>query len=512
MRLPQFSSRCLAVFVALGFGCAAATARDIYIAQSASGSNDGTSCGHAYPVTYLNVAANWGSGASQIGPGTTVHLCGTITTSLRTFGNGLAGQPITIVFESGAKLSQPVLPYYYGGLLISPNSSYITVDGGINGVIESTANGSGLPNHSISTGLSAPNCSNCEIKNLTIQNIFVHLSSDDAQYEQTQINAISFSGSGIHIHHNTIHDVAWALYDVFGATDSNVEIDHNEVYNMDHGIALGNESSNRTLTTVNIHDNHFHDMKNWDTASNRYHHDGVHVYACDVGGCTNTGVTGLNIYNNLFDGDDGNCCVTSHVYLEGTISTAAVFNNVSIAATGAYYNAGMLDIWADSLSAYNNTVLGSTTAAGYCVVFAATGSSSGFYNNAVAGCRGLIWIKNTTFGTGRLDNNVYANGGPTPLQWNSTTTAALSTWQFLSGGDASGQVVTNLGVSPTTAIPQATSALINAGKNLTALGIPALDRDIVGVERPTTAPYWDAGAYVHARTPTAPTGLTAIPH
>ncbi len=58
-----------------------ASAADIYLADSARGTVDGSSCANARAWTYFNSAGNWGSGSTQIGPGTTVHLCGTITAS-----------------------------------------------------------------------------------------------------------------------------------------------------------------------------------------------------------------------------------------------------------------------------------------------------------------------------------------------------------------------------------------------------------------------------------------------
>ena len=68
----------------------------IYISQSAAGSGDGSSCTNARAASYFNSASNWGSGTTQIGPGKTVRLCGTVTTGLATQGSGAAGNPITV--------------------------------------------------------------------------------------------------------------------------------------------------------------------------------------------------------------------------------------------------------------------------------------------------------------------------------------------------------------------------------------------------------------------------------
>lgn len=56
-----------------------AKANDIYVAQSALGGNTGTDCSNAKAYTFFSSSSNWGTALSQIGPGSTVHICGTIT-------------------------------------------------------------------------------------------------------------------------------------------------------------------------------------------------------------------------------------------------------------------------------------------------------------------------------------------------------------------------------------------------------------------------------------------------
>ena len=94
------------MFVILG---AAFSAADIYIAPSAAGSANGASCSNAYAYTFFNTAGNWGSGASQIGAGTTVHLCsgtysltGGNNNGLSFQGGGTSGNPVTLIADQGA--------------------------------------------------------------------------------------------------------------------------------------------------------------------------------------------------------------------------------------------------------------------------------------------------------------------------------------------------------------------------------------------------------------------------
>ena len=180
---------CLAFF-AIGTH---ASAGNVYIAQSATGAANGADCSDAYPVSFFNPSGNWGSGSKiQIGPGTTVHLCGTFTgaagsTMLTIQGSGASGSPVTILFESGAVFAAP---YWEAALAGSAGPgaiqcsgySYITIDGGANGIIENTANGSaslGFANQQGSTGVFATNCPHFTVQgSLSVINIFMHAEND----------------------------------------------------------------------------------------------------------------------------------------------------------------------------------------------------------------------------------------------------------------------------------------------------------------------------------------------
>src|SRR5258708_23135164 len=129
------------------FALPAMAASDIYISQSGTG--NGTSCGSPLSAAWFNTAANWGTGSGQIGPGKTVHLCGTFTgtagsTMLTAHGSGTSGNPITILFEPGAVLTAPYWSST-GGLVLSGQSWIVVngdIGGGRQGIIQSTDNGS----------------------------------------------------------------------------------------------------------------------------------------------------------------------------------------------------------------------------------------------------------------------------------------------------------------------------------------------------------------------------------
>ena len=96
--------------------CIPLFANDVYLAQASAGGNTGANCANALAgVTYFNTVGNWTSGTpsgTQIGPATTVHICGTWTgaangTLLVAQGSGSSGSPVTVLFESGAVLTAP---------------------------------------------------------------------------------------------------------------------------------------------------------------------------------------------------------------------------------------------------------------------------------------------------------------------------------------------------------------------------------------------------------------------
>lgn len=524
-RLPWQSVSRLFVFffVILGIFRSAptASAKDIYISQSGTGS--GTSCADTLPASSFNNPANWGSGSTQIGPGTTVHLCGTFAgtagqTMLTFQGSGTSGNPITLLFEPGANLTAPY--WSTSGAINTNGDSWLVVNGDIangrQGIIQNTANGTGLANQQSSTGIYALSCANCTVKNLTIANLYVRTSAGDTS-----------GGSVIGIYYNPnstnltvlnvlAHDVRWAI---FGAAEG-LTVLNSEFYNVDHGVTLGN-SSGIVISNFTIHDNHFHDYANWDTTSNSFHHDGIHVWA----NFTGSQVNGGSIYNNLFDGDVGNN-VTGHVYLESVVSNPAgvhvsnvkVYNNVFLPP--AVLRGGYRDIWfcgdggdPSGNAAYNNFI--NTGAQGQ--NFIANNQKSVTFENNIVENSGfsdneMDMASGSTAAT--IDYNTYminpAGGNGNTFSWNGSFTDSLATWRSLCGCDAHSQLVTSAQINNTSdGHLQSGSVAIGAGANLTSLGITTLDSDKSGGARPPSGP-WDAGAYTFATRPAPPSGLTVI--
>jgi hypothetical protein len=91
----QWAKRVCAALLFVCFGSLGiAAANNIYVAQASAGAATGSDCADAYAISFVTSNSNWGSGANQIGPGTTVYFCGTITSNLNFMGSGTSGNPI----------------------------------------------------------------------------------------------------------------------------------------------------------------------------------------------------------------------------------------------------------------------------------------------------------------------------------------------------------------------------------------------------------------------------------
>ncbi len=149
--------------------------QQLYFAQTALGSGNGTSCATAYAYDDSTYGINGTQTASWVA-GNTVNLCGTITMpaggGIVVNGNGTSSASITIYWQPNAILQAP---YFSNGIYLD-GKSYITVNGGTNGILQNTANGSSLAYHVADTGVyfASNGANNITIENLTIANIYVH--------------------------------------------------------------------------------------------------------------------------------------------------------------------------------------------------------------------------------------------------------------------------------------------------------------------------------------------------
>ena len=512
----------LAGLVALVFSCLAATgasaqASNVYITPDGGG--NGVCTNNVHSPSWFNNSGNWGSGASQIGAGTIVHLCGTFGTNLTAQGGGQINNPITILFESGAKFSTPA---FVGCYIVLDNQSNIVVDGGAGGIIENTANGSHLGNKVYTDAIRAIGSSNIEVKNLRIQNLYVHNDVADDTLDGSTFNCFlsTHPGGTISIHDNVMHDMNWCLkIGLFSNPGTVISIYRNEIYNMDHGLALFGDTFDQSYT-LNFHDNWIHDFANWDTTSNSYHHDGIHMYTGD-------GVR--TFYNNKFSGSMGHNN-TSYVFEEivqgGTKgsnpgSSQVWYNNVWIQAPNNNISNALAFITGNA-AFYNNTFVCADSNGGDNQEGLRYNFGTGYYNsvprhltfenNVMSGCVTFLEGVNTILDG--FNFNVYSAataGGQHKWSFNSTPSDSLSAWQSSTGKEANSLYTNSSGLDGT-GMPQPGSSALQAGTSLLNLGLNALARDIHGVVRPTSGA-WTAGAFESASSvaaaPNPPSGLKA---
>ena len=477
-----------------------------YVSQSGGTFSGGSACNgqSAISVAAFNSTTN--------SAGDVDYLCGTITSAVTPQGSGSSGNVVTIKFDSGASIAMPALPT--GGAIVLTGLSNYLVDGNSsitcgyvananvtcnNGAIKSTANGTGLANQVASIGIQALNANNIEIRGLVIGPVYQHTSTSDTTQSPPGPLCVQFDGANnVSIHNNTLHDAGWCL-NGGGGPSTNLNIYNNEIYSIDHGVGIGNAN-----TSINIYSNHFHDMANWDTTNNSFHHDGIHLF-----GVTGAAINGANEYDNLFDGDMGNN-VTAWIYNEGLDQNINMYNNVAYVAAGRNSCCGVIDFFGNGYtgsnnSAYNNVVLGAYTAGTGSCFEAAAQTSVTVKNNIFVGCQNIIGIDSATT-IAAVNNNVYEDVGTdqgtgsaaNTFSWHGSSFSSFTTWKSDCSCDSSGVFATlaSINVNSSTGKPQTGSTAIGAGANLTSLGITALDSDILGTARPSSGA-WDAGAYVY---------------
>jgi hypothetical protein len=489
-----------------------ASASNIYVAQNSSGSANGADCADAKPVSFFNSSGNWGSGSAQIGPGTTVHLCGTFTgaagsTMLTIQGSGSSGNPITILFESGAQLNAP---YWGNGAIYCNGPSFITVDGGTNGTIQNTANGTNLTNQASSSALVFSTCSGLELRNLIVSNIYVRASGDQGS-DGNGTTGISITGGDlISIHNNTISNARTAIAVAYGSTLTSLNIYQNTTDYHCWGILVGDGNGNSRANGINVYKNtigpHF---AIWGDAAQSLHADGIIFFAANPGS-----IASANIYNNYFHGDMcnntyQNC--TAFIFTQG-VSNTNIFNNLIVyegstrgpesdirlgsSGTGLSTDNANINI-------YNNTFVGSIG------VKTDAGSGITIKNNIFSTGGGILAQPNSLSMMGSSDYNIF-----NVTSWVAASSACcqgtffnnLANWQaqgFDSHSSASNPLLSSI-FSLSSGSPAST-----LGTNLTSVGLLALNSDKNGNPRPTIGP-WAVGAFqTSGNVPAPPSSLTA---
>lgn len=491
----------------------------------------------------VNAAAAWGSGTGQIGPGTTLLVCGTYTNAtpggqaIIVQNSGTSGAPIVILFDSaGAQFNSTG---WWGsttntGAITINAKSYITINGQGTGIIQNMLAGTSgntcvggtctqVPGGSGTTGIAVVNAANILIENLTIQNMYANAGSSSSATDtggQFSTNISIYASSPITVANNKLNNASIGIAtsqqgqsgETGGTTScptvlpitspgSGVCFGFNTL--TDHHWQLSN-GANGGVGTFNVYNNNISGFTNWQFPTSAYHTDGIITY-----GGANTIATN-NIWNNTFTGDLGNGSATAFIYCtsdggnDGSGSNCNVYNNLFIGDSNL------------------NTFMGVGTSSGD-----ATGQTDAIYNNTFeqggfdlyvyvnsGGPNHTITMKNNIMvgGTGTyfyvLNGNPLASSNNTFYSgrsdaWNGST--SLAAWQTACSCDASSQVANpNLGAGY---VPNAGSPVILAAANLTSSatgGLAELTADQAGNPRPGLPTAWDTGAYQYSSGPPTP--------
>jgi hypothetical protein len=463
-----------ALVVASLFGVASANAKAFYISGASTRTTGGTSCGDALSVAWFNNTSSWGSASHQISPGTTVFLCGRFQGKpgqqlLIARGNGTASAPITIKFMPGTILSAP---YWSGsGAIMLQDRSYITVDG-TNGIIENTANGTGRAYRQNSVAVNARSCQHCTVQNLVIQNLYVRTSATDLAPTHT-IHCVYWHLSNyMTVNNITCHDAAWAV----AGDGNNFTMSNSHIYHVDHGVAFGAVGK---MGGFSIHHNHFHDFANWDSPTNTYHHDGIHMWGQNGGT-----IAGGAIYSNTFDGDFG-ANITAHIFLQESVQNVKVYNNIAVAPITRTINS----IWfyapstslrggpATGNSAYNNSVNAGGHRAGSAIM-ALNQLQFTAVNNIMGG--GVVDVSlqgATTLTSTGVNNNVYRDlfaefGNRNTFSYKGKYFYAIAQWRAACHCDSASKLILG-SQTPAFSAKTMTAAATVAGAPVAPAGVAA---------------------------------------
>lgn len=478
---------------------------DLYLSQSGAGTQSGLDISNPKPASFFNSAGNWGSGSNLIGAGTTVHLSGTFTSDLRFQGSGAAGNRIKLYFEPNAKFSAATwndnesIIWSQGEV----RRDHIEVDGGVNGLIEATNNGSpaNWANQNQYSGIYFPRTStDIIVHDVTVRNMYIHDDFND--------NAVVGKGQGINlsscndsrIYNCVIHDSCIGIVIAWTAGMTNMEVDHNTVSRCNWCVGVGNDQD-VVLDNVKIHDNDFSDWVNWDDVDDRYHHNGIYLFQSTDGGT----VTNYQVYNNYFHGDPG-LHMTANIFMskgtQGTNTNSRFYNNIhymfnNVPTNGFYsvgYDTGGPQTGTFGVTIVNNTMTYAVQSSGNKSIHVNTKDTI-FENNIIVNVGTIYFIVDYTDppppdGSFNVcDYNCFFNW--TGFGPSADARPLIATWQADTGNDLH-SLTTSPGLD-VNHFPSALSAVFRTGINLTSLGITGLMQSKNSVSRPTSG-NWTMGA------------------
>lgn len=488
------------------------SANTVWCGPVATGNGSGSDSNDLESIASVN--NSW-----PVSAGGQLNLCGTFTNinqELLVGASGTAGNPITIYFEPGAQFVGPYWPSSQeggsvGGAITIVSQNYITIDGGQNGLIEATQNGSGLKYQVQSTGVGAGSASFLTVKNLRILGMYVRSSTSD------EAPSGSAGGTGVaddcatppygitnYIVTNCIITDAYTGIDADYGVGKNYIFIGNTISRCNWGGRCGDRDSSSTMNNLVVANNNLSNWTNWDDPANDdFHHNGFFGWAVS-GGSLLSAVE----YGNRIGPNYGGAYSTSGLYFQGNCANMTIYNNVFICNPNDGPANGMITIgYNQGFGPYfiaNNTFLGGGTSTG--IEVGGDGNTNHVYNNLGENCTFIVdnygdncvQVTDYNFGYNLIPTEEYAFGDNGTYSFDSP-----SQW-FAHGFDAHGSASINPLLNSDGTL-QAGSPVASSGTNLSSY----FNTDIIGNPRPATG-NWTVGAYqVESGAPIV--SLTAAP-
>ncbi len=451
------------------------SAADVYITQTAGGSDNGASCTDAHSIAWLNTAGNWANPkqAGKVGPGDTVHLCGTLTTALTIQGSGSSGSPITILFEPDAKFSSPV--WSSSGAISGSGESYIIIDGGSGGIIENTDSGSAAGGYGSQQGSQAIRLDmgphDIGIRNLIIQNMYVRTDPGDFSDGARGTGGIYYYGGSNFSVHDCLFDYVPRSVDAVGsgAMITGWSFYNNNVTNGHTGFVIAPCTVNGNIYGVLFHDNIINLGPHWsfNDDSDQWHAESVHTHTdCAAG----SRIDNARFYNNVFGPQTpmkaSASASTAWLYLEARQADTLIYNNLFLIDPGYGPTNGVIAVSyrdnSDGMKIYNNVIIGSSSEESNAIDYGNSGDEGlEIKNNLIEHIRHGIYIPDglSLSSKSQIDYNVYydvnhwGTGFGSWSEWNAQGYESHSTNGFAPSLDAdyvptsSDTVVKDKGVS-----------------------------------------------------------------
>lgn len=486
---------CICVVISAGGFLILPANGQIYVSQTVQGTGDGSTAANAQSLAWLNNAANWDNGTGTVQPGTTVYLVGTFTNELTVGGSGTPGNPITIYFEPNANFIAPYWPQqWWGGGAITINAkNYIIIDGGSNGVIQATQNGTALAYQTNSVGVGAASASFLTVRNLTIKNMYVRTSTTDTagggEGVQNDCTEAPYYITGFTVTNCTILQAATGIDCDYGAGCSNYTFIANNISGCNWGGRCGDRNSTSTMTNLVVANNTINTFTNWnDPVNDIYHHNGFYGWA-ESGGVLN----GVYVYGNTIGPNFGGQYCTAGVFFSGQVKNVLVYNNLFLCNPGDGPSNGLITEGFNNgyggAQIYNNTFIGGGAYAAINI-----GSGNNIYtveNNLAFNCTFVLdngAANSTLVADYNIGYDLVPGQGYSQSSTSSSSFQTFAQWQSL-GYDLHGSTNNpNLNASY---IPQPPSSAIGAGTNLQSI----FSSDALGTLRPATLSGWTIGAY-----------------